>query len=75
MSTKTKTLAKSLHTVTAIAAIARRLEALGVGSNLIDAGAARDKQIAEALDVLGYAGAADPYELASKARALLDTGK
>lgn len=62
MSTKTKTLAKSLHTVTALARVAEYIKKTTTGVELSNKGA-----IARALDLLGYADAADPYDLAGKA--------
>jgi hypothetical protein len=67
MSTKTKTLAKSLHTITAIAAVARLHIASGNMPSPLPALA-----VGLALETLGYAGAADPYGLADKARAILE---
>jgi hypothetical protein len=65
MSTKTKTLAKSLHTISALAAVARYLQRNGV---LLDAGDA----VAEAAEILGYEhGHADPHGLKAKAIATL----
>jgi hypothetical protein len=64
MSTKNRTLAKSLHTVTAIADVAR----LHMQAHALPPAAA----ILRALDTLGYAGAADPYSLAAKALAKIE---
>lgn len=74
MSTKTKTLAKSLHTVTALVQVARLHETHGVGSNLLDPDAARERQIDSAMATLGYAGASDPYGLRGKALKALTAG-
>jgi hypothetical protein len=63
MSTKTKTLAKSLHTITAIQRMAEYIRKHGPCAELkTDAQAVR-----EALEAFGYADAADPYDLAGKA--------
>lgn len=59
MSIKTKTLAKSLHTVTALAAVAR----LHMDAHALPPAAA----MLRAMQTLGYEGAADPYSLAAKA--------
>jgi hypothetical protein len=67
MSTKSKTLAKSLHTVTALAAVARLHARYQINCTPADA-------IAAALETFGYTGAADPYGLADKARAILEKG-
>lgn len=63
MSTKTKTLAKSLHTVTVLVNVARLV--------LRDNGGSAEEAVADALQVLGYEGALDPYGLASAAAATL----
>lgn len=62
MSAKSATLAKSLHTVSAIVAVARLMQRVFP----VPADAVR-----EALAVLGYDGAADPYGLAARAVATL----
>lgn len=67
-----KPVAKSLHTVSVIIQVARLHEANGVGSNLIDAGEARTKQVSEAMATLGLAGRPDPYNLAGAALAQLN---
>lgn len=59
-------LAKSLHTVTALQRVALYL-AGRPGSNL-----SPGEAIDGALDVLGYTGAPDPHELASRARFGID---
>lgn len=64
MSTKSKTLAKSLHTVTAIVQVARLLKSVHVTYDNAEA-------VACALIVLGYEGASDPYDLAARALASL----
>ena len=65
MSTKSKTLAKSLHTVTAIAAVARLI------ARTNPAHSTNEAAVAAALIVLGYADASDPYGLAARALASL----
>lgn len=64
MSRATKTLAKSLHTVTALASVAR----LHMDAHALPPAAA----MLRALETLGYAGAADPYSLAAKALAQIE---
>lgn len=74
MSTKTKTLAKSLHTVSALAAVARHILA---NPTLEIANADRygfDKTamaVKEAAWILGYGHCDDPYGLQEKAVATL----
>lgn len=63
MTSTTKSLAKSLHTVTVLVRLARMIRETRPCSN----GAA----VAEALRVLGYDGADDPYGLAAVALAQL----
>lgn len=70
MSTKTQTLAKSLHTVSVLVSVAQAL--VGTGT-LPDQSAV--SSVAAALRVLGYADAADPHGLAAKAVAILEAGK
>lgn len=65
MSTKTRTLAKSLHTITALIAVAR-LIAAAAGNKKNPADYVSDAAIA-----LGYGSAADPYGLRAKAREIL----
>jgi len=62
---KTLQLPKSLHTVTVLVNVARLYQSFG---NALDA------SLEAALQALGYAGAADTYELAAKARAVLAKG-
>lgn len=69
MSAKSATLAKSLHTVSAIVSVARHLMAVQYPLARDAAGAVRT-----ALDILGYDGAADPYGLAARAVATLEKG-
>ena len=64
MSTKSKTLAKSLHTVTAIAAVARLIARTNPALT-------NESAVNAALVVLGYEGASDPYGLAARALASL----
>lgn len=64
MSTKTKTLAKSLHTVTALQRVGRLHWSLTCSGTAAEA-------IADAMRTLGYEGAADPYGLADRATAAL----
>lgn len=64
MSTKSATLAKSLHTVSVLVAVARKLAT--IHDNL-----SPRSLIDEALAVLGYDGADDPHGLAAKAVAQL----
>jgi hypothetical protein len=66
MSTKTKTLAKSLHTVTAIERVARLIQCRP-GPHTPNAEAVR-----LAVAALGYEGAADPYGLAGKALKVME---
>lgn len=61
MSTRTKTLAKSLHTVSVIVNVARH--EMNTNPRQPDA----DWAVRIALNVLGYADAADPYGLAATA--------
>lgn len=69
MSTKTKTLAKSLHTVTALARVAELFRATDLERRVSIASDAY--YIGCALRTLGYEGAADPYGLAEKAIAAM----
>jgi hypothetical protein len=65
MSTKSKTLAKSLHTVTALVKVAR----------LIATASKRDPKPSDvdaAAVALGYSNASDPYDLRGKAREILE---
>lgn len=64
MSTKTQTLAKSLHTVTALVNVGREALRYHVNGDVSSA-------IQNAARILGYADAADPYGLQDKARAIL----
>jgi hypothetical protein len=64
MSAKSATLAKSLHTVSVLVNLAAELLRQNIAHSQPEA-------IQIALDVLGYTGAADPYDLAAKAAALL----
>ena len=66
MSAKSASLAKSLHTVSAIVAVARHL--IGVQYPLARTPA---NAVTAALSILGYDGAADPYGLAARAVAQL----
>jgi hypothetical protein len=66
MSTKTKTLPKSLHTVTVIAAVARRYMECERYPAV--------NAIEKALEDLGYSDAGDPYGLAVKTLAVLEQG-
>ncbi len=59
-----KTIPKSLHTLTVIVNVARVLDLELVG-------ACGGDSVTAALDVLGYTGAPDEHQLASKARAIL----
>lgn len=70
MSTKTKTLAKSLHTVTALAAVARYVLKHGPCAAMMS----RIEAVEEAARLLGYDGAADPYGLKVKAAEALAVG-
>jgi rRNA-processing protein FCF1 len=64
MSTATKTLAKSLHTITALAQVARLIAE--------HTGKPAQSCVGEAARALGYVrGTADPYGLQDKARAIL----
>ena len=63
MSTKTKSLAKSLHTITALVAVARLLAKAEGGEP--------KHCVFAAASALGYRGAADPYDLKGKAIAIL----
>lgn len=63
MSAKSATLAKSLHTVSAIVAVARIP---------IIAANGPDGAVRAALRYLGYADAADPYGLAARAVTILE---
>lgn len=65
MSAKSATLAKSLHTVSALVAIARYVLDLTRDGD-------REFALRTALDILGYDGAADPYGLAARAAAILE---
>lgn len=71
MSTKSATLAKSLHTVSALVAVARLYQdmAAAQGATMAPAYA-----VESALTALGYMGAADPHGLAARAVAILDKG-
>ena len=80
MSTKTKTLAKSLHTITALVGIARHvlntettIRDLDVNDYMHLEPVTPAGAIAQALEILGYTGAADPYDLAGKALKALET--
>ena len=64
MSAATKTLAKSLHTVTVIVRVARLMRKLRSTSNEV--------AVTHALELLGYHDAADPYGLAAAALKQLD---
>lgn len=66
MSTQTKTLAKSLHTVTALADAALFIRTQE-NDEISDADAMQ-----AALELFGYAGANDPYGLADKALVALN---
>lgn len=68
MSTKSKTLAKSLHTVTVLVQVAR-LRAPSHGNSVAEI---NETALDRALETLGYAGAADPYDLRGKALAVLN---
>lgn len=72
MSTKTKTLAKSLHTVTALARVGEALR--NVDARFGAPAETPADYIARALGVLGYEGASDPYGLAAKAADILRKG-
>lgn len=65
MSTKSKTLAKSLHTVSVIVTIARR----EINNGISDP---RDA-IISALWILGYSDASDPHGLVARALAVLES--
>ena len=65
MSAKSLTLAKSLHTVSVVVAVARYVSA----SHPTAGGPA--ECVGHALAILGYAGAADPYGLAQRAMVIL----
>lgn len=66
MSAKSATLAKSLHTVSALVAVARLIQSQG------SAPMPNGDAVALALCALGYDGAADPYGLAARAAAILE---
>jgi hypothetical protein len=68
MSAKTATLAKSLHTVSVIANVAKALATAQGYVNPADF----HRFVREALEALGYADATDPYGLAAKAVAVLE---
>lgn len=70
MSTKSATLAKSLHTVSALVAVAR----LAPAPATIPAAQMAQYRVGFALHTLGYAGAADPHGLAARAVAILSKG-
>ena len=74
MSTTSKTIAKSLHTVSVLVNVAKHLQDTvpGYGTDPHFAAAAA---VDGALRVLGYADASDPYGLAAKAVAVLEAGK
>jgi hypothetical protein len=57
-----KTIPKSLHTITVLVAVAR---------HMLASYETADQAIAAAVILLGYKGAPDEYQLASKARAIL----
>jgi len=67
MSTQSKTLAKSLHTVSAIVAVAKQ------GPFRFDhvAYCRHTRNVDWALRILGYSDASDPYGLAARAVAIL----
>ena len=71
MSAKSATLAKSLHTVSALVSVARlhrsRFTSPDLSGHMLAVLAVQD-----ALRTLGYAGAADPYGLAARAVAILE---
>ena len=67
MSTKTKTLAKSLHTVTVLHRVASHLVNIGETSDL-------RRAIDMAATLLGYTGADDPYALCHAALLQLEKG-
>lgn len=71
MSAKSATLAKSLHTVSALVAVARLVQASNHSSPHYQA---PEVAVQCALAALGYAGAADPYGLAQRAVAQLQKG-
>lgn len=62
MSVKSASLAKSLHTVSAIVSVAHHLVVTGQSDG---------DPVVGALRILGYADAADPYQLADRAREIL----
>lgn len=59
---------KSLHTVTALANVARELRDMGIRPRYRD-------YVADALAILGYSEDADAYGLADKARKVLARGE
>jgi hypothetical protein len=69
MSAKTATLAKSLHTVSVIANVARRELVLALHD---DAPISVEHAVQCAMATLGYSDAADPYGLIGKATAILE---
>lgn len=70
MSTKTATLAKSLHTVTALRCVAELHQLHDAPATLSNVNA-----VERAAETLGYADAADPYELKARAVAQMGAGK
>lgn len=68
MSTKSKTLAKSLHTVSAVVSVARLIQTMRDCPNATVA-------VGYAVLALGYGDASDPYMLAARAVAILESGK
>ena len=73
MSTKSKSLAKSLHTVSAVVAVAKLH--LQNGLSYTSAPLCHQAAVRAALRTLGYADASDPYGLAARAVAILEAGK
>lgn len=66
MSTKSKTLAKSLHTVTVLVQVARLIQRLNNET--------AESALVSAMIELGYLDAADPYDLRGKALTQLKRG-
>lgn len=65
MSTRTKTLTKSLHTVSVIVNVARYM--LASSASVARSSNPEQQAVDAALRVLGYGDAADPYGLATTA--------
>jgi len=72
MSTKSLTLAKSLHTVSVLVSVSEFIRSY-VSPQYPDRTSA--EYVKAALNVLGYTDATDPYGLAARAVAILESGK